>query len=144
MGKRAREIKRRTQRHIQTEPPTEVERELLKSAQYEGSPYHKRNPGDFGLTPPARPRPDKTLCDEAGILSKAAAEELFRVGIERGLVSEARTTGGFPKEFWVVDDEGNVYEAMYGGSRDGCYHGYPVRRNDSLFHEVTTRWGQMA
>ena len=29
-----------------------------------GNPEHKRNPGDFGLTPPAQPRADKTLCDD--------------------------------------------------------------------------------
>ena len=142
MGRRAQEIRRQTQRRIQTGPLTDTERQLLESAQYEGSPYHKRNPGDFGLTPPARPRPDKTLCDEAAVNSKAAAEALFRAGIARGLVSEARTPSGFPKEFWVIDDEGNVFEAMYGGSQDGCYHGYPVRRNDPLFAEVVKRWSR--
>ena len=28
---------------------------------YVGNPAHKRNPGDFGLTPPAAPSGDKTL-----------------------------------------------------------------------------------
>ena len=26
---------------------------LAERVRYSGSPYHKRNPGDFGLTPPA-------------------------------------------------------------------------------------------
>jgi hypothetical protein len=91
-------------------------------ARYEGSPLHKRNPGDFDLTPPAAPRPDKTLCDEAGVTSRKLAAELFDRGIERGLVSDA-TVSGFPKQIWIVDREGRVFEAMYGGSRDGRYHG---------------------
>jgi len=36
---------------------------LMDLVTYDGNPEHKRNPGDFGLTPPSSPRPDKTLCD---------------------------------------------------------------------------------
>ena len=42
---------------------------LAQNVRYGGNPQHKRNPGDFGLVPPSQPRPDKTLCDEAGITS---------------------------------------------------------------------------
>ena len=45
---------------------------------YGGNPEHKRNPGDFGLTPPASPRRTKTLCDGAGVFSRALALELLR------------------------------------------------------------------
>ncbi|MBF0271638.1 MAG: hypothetical protein HQL98_06225 [Magnetococcales bacterium] len=51
---------------------------------YGGNPEHKRNPGDFGLTPPSHPRPDKTLCDQVGIFTRAAALCLLRTGIKRG------------------------------------------------------------
>ena len=37
----------------------------------------KRSPGDFGLEPPAAPRPDKTLCDEAGVTARATAQGLL-------------------------------------------------------------------
>ena len=38
----------------------------------QGSPLHKSNPGDFGLDPPSAARPGKTLCDEAGIFTRAS------------------------------------------------------------------------
>ena len=62
--------------------------------------------------------------------------------IEGGLASEGSASGGFPKQLWVVDDAGQVFEAMYGGSRQGAYHGYPIRRSDSLFDEVVEAWGK--
>ena len=37
---------------------------LAGEVRYGGKPDHKRNPGDFGLTPPSLPRDDKSLCDE--------------------------------------------------------------------------------
>jgi len=37
--------------------------ELAQRVNYGGNPEHKKNPGDFGLTPPADPRPGKSLCD---------------------------------------------------------------------------------
>lgn len=122
---------------------TEEERARLDEARYEGSPLHKRNPGDFGLSPPASPRPEKTLCDEAAVFSKAKAEELFAEAVRRGLVSEPTTNTGYPKEIWVVAEDGQVFEGMYGGSRTGCYHGYPIRRSDPLFDEVTRAWNQL-
>lgn len=141
MGKKALEVKKATERTIRAARLTNAERSRLYSeAAYEGSPFHKRNPGDFGLTPPASPRPDKTLCDEAKIFRKAVADELFARAIDHGLVSEATTAGGFPKQLWVVDNHGRVFEVMYGGSRTGRYHGYPIRRADPLFDEVSGIW----
>ena len=109
-------------------------------ASYEGSPHHKRNPGDFRLTPPAAPRLDKTLCDEARVFNRSVAERLFERAIERGLVSESTVAEGLPKQLWVVDESGRVFEAMYGGSTTGCYHGYPIRRSDPLFEKVVQAW----
>jgi hypothetical protein len=115
---------------------------LLANASYEGSPHHKRNPGDFGLTPPSAPRPDKTLCDEARVFQAGQARDLLVKAIHVGLVSEATATLGFPKQLWVVDDNGLVFEAMHGGTSPGTYHGYPIRRNDPLFDEVVAAWNQ--
>ncbi|MGD0837565.1 MAG: hypothetical protein ABSB49_13065 [Polyangia bacterium] len=141
MGKKATEARKATMRNIRRARPSESERAFLRErASYEGSPYHKRNPGDFGLTPPASPRPDKTLCDEAGVTRRDAARVLFARAIDGGLASELTTPDGFPKQLWVVDDEGRVFEATYGGSALGRYHGYPVRRSDSLFSQVKEAW----
>lgn len=103
------------------------------------SPLHKRNPGDFGLTPPASPRPDKTLCDEADVFARAAAADLLSKAIDGGLTSEAFNGTGFPKQLWVVS-EGRVFEAMQGGN--GAYHGYPIRRTDPFYDEVLRRWNE--
>lgn len=46
----------------------------------------------------------------------------------------------FPKQLWVVDEDGQVFEAMYGGSREGAYHGYPIRKTDPFFDEVHRTW----
>jgi hypothetical protein len=98
---------------IRGTPLSDAERAALRAkAAYEGCPHHERNPGDFGLIPPAAPRPDKTLCDEARIHQRAMADALFATAIDRGLVSEANTPDGFPKQLWVVDDNDQVFEAM--------------------------------
>lgn len=34
---------------------------LASQVKYGGNPEHKRNPGNFGLTPPSGPRPGKSL-----------------------------------------------------------------------------------
>jgi hypothetical protein len=68
------------------------------------------------------------------------ARELFEQAISIGLVSVAFTTTGFPKQLWVVDGADRVFELMYGGSVDGRYHGYPVRRSDPLYDEVRAAW----
>ena len=140
MGKKAQQLRRATRRKIRRTPLSDEERDLLKGVTYEGNSVHKRNPGDFGLTPPAAPRLDKTLCDEAGISKKAEAKRLLRRGIKRGIVSKATAVGGFPKEVWVVDADGNVFEAIHGTA--GAYHGYPIRRSDPFSKEVHRVWDE--
>jgi hypothetical protein len=141
MGKRALEVKRLTVRRIRADALTVEERAVLKaSAAYQGSPHHKRNPGDFGLIPPAAPRADKTLCDEASVFKRVTAEELFELAVTCGLASEATAANGMPKQLWVVDGSGNVFEAMYGGAVTGCYHGYPIRRSDPFFEQAIRAW----
>jgi hypothetical protein len=140
MGKRAAQARRETKREIRATPLTEEEKSVLRTrAVYEGNPFHKRNPGDFGLTPPAAPRPDKTLCDEADIFKKALAIDLLARAIERGIVSEI-VVEGFPKQMWVVDEHDHVFEAMYGGAQLGYYHGYPIRQSDALHAKIFAIW----
>jgi hypothetical protein len=141
MGERANRARRETEREIRATRLSPEEKAFLReNAGYEGSPLHKRNPGDFGLPRPTYPRPDKTLCDEAGVTSREAAQSLFHRAIETGLVSAAKAKRKFPKQMWVVDEQRRVFEAIYGGSRAGLYHGYPIRRNDPLFGEVLAAW----
>lgn len=143
MGKKALQVKKATMRTIRRTRLSNDERRALRSVvTYEGSPHHKRNPGNFGLTPPAAPRLDKTLCDEARVFDRAVANQLLANAIERGLVSEA-IADGFPKQLWAIDDAGQVFEAMYGGSVRGVYHGYPIRRTDPLFEEISKLWAEV-
>lgn len=143
MGKKALEVRKATMRTIRSALLSDKEKAFLRAnAVYEGSPYHKKNPGDFGLTPPAAPRSDATLCDEAGVTQRAVASALLDAAIDGGLASEATTPEGFPKQIWTVDDQGRVFEAMYGGSRTGCYHGYPIRTKDPLFDRISKIWAQ--
>jgi hypothetical protein len=67
---------------------------------------------------------------------------LFARAIERGLASEQIAINGMPKQLWVVDDSGQVFEVMYGGSTTGCYHGYPIRRSDPFFARVSRVWNE--
>ncbi|MCC6523653.1 MAG: hypothetical protein IT373_13440 [Polyangiaceae bacterium] len=143
MGKKAEAKRRATRRTMRPAPLGGEERAFLRQhATYEGSALHKRSPGDFGLTPPAAPRLDKTLCDEAKITRRAVADDLLARAIEGGLVSAGEGAPRFPKQLWVVDEHGQVFEAMYGGATEGAYHGYPIRRSDPFFAEVTRAWGR--
>ncbi len=115
--------------------------ELADRIQYVGSAYHKRNPGVFGLTPPAQPRPDKTLCDEAGIFHVADAQHWLQEGVRRGMVSPIQEDG-FPKHVWAVTEERIVLEAKYNNEGPGHYHGYPLPENDPFRKIVLSRWGR--
>jgi len=108
-------------------------------ARYVGSPYHKSNPQDFGLTPPAQPRPDKTLCDELGGVNLASASALLREGLMRGAVGD-RSDNGFPRLVWAVHQSGSVVEAR--GDNNGEYHGYPLREDDPMISLVRKRWAE--
>jgi hypothetical protein len=112
--------------------------QLAREVRYGGNPEHKRNPGDFGLTPPAEPRRGKTLCDDAKIFRRSEALLLLREGLRRGLV-DARWTGeGWPKLVWAVDANGTPLEAQR--EADGTYHGYPMPKGDPLRSTVTALW----
>lgn len=51
---------------------------LRRRVSYGGNAEHKRNPGDFGLSPPFGPRKGKTLCDGVSIFQRAVALRLLR------------------------------------------------------------------
>ena len=72
-------------RSVAVNPDPSVLQDLAARVRYGGNPEHKRNPGDFGLTPSARLRADKTACDEVGITKRQVALRLLREGIKKGL-----------------------------------------------------------
>jgi hypothetical protein len=109
-----------------------------EAARYGGNPEHKRNPGDFGLTPPATPRMGKTLCDNVGIFSRSAALDLLRDGFRRGLVSRQQRDG-WPQNVWAITPAGEPFEAQLEGN--GVYHGYPMPENDPFRGVVLKRQG---
>ena len=113
--------------------------ELSVKVHYVGSPYHKRGPGDFKLTPPAQPRPDKTLCDAVGIDRRSEAEKWLKEGILRGMISPIMQDG-FPKHVWAVTDDGVVLEASYNNEGPGNYHGYPLFKPDPFRQIVLKSW----
>jgi len=116
---------------------------LSSRISYGGNPEHKRNPGDFGLTPPAAHcRSDKSLCDGVGILTRATALKLLRNGIRRGLISEQQRNG-WPQHIWAVTDDGEPVEAVLENAEQGAYHGYPMPAGDPLRDEILKRWRQM-
>ena len=103
---------------------TQDEREALAAkVHYCGSPYHKRNPADYGM-PESKPRPDKTLCDAERPLGLEEAEALLRAGIGKGLLNE-QFRGVWPQNIWSVDAAGMVYEAQLQNSESGAYHDIP-------------------
>lgn len=112
---------------------------LAAEIRYGGNPEHKRNPGDFGLTPPASPRRNKTLCDEAGIVRRAVALDLLREGIRRGLVSQW-SGSGYPQNVWAVSADGIPLEAQLENAGNGTYHGYPIPADDAFREIVIAKW----
>lgn len=112
---------------------------LAGEVRYGGNPEHKRNPGDFGLSPPASPRRTKTLCDGAGVFSRALALELLREGIRRGLVSDWNGTG-YPQNVWSVSADGVPLEAQLENPANGTYHGYPMPEDDAFREIVISKW----
>lgn len=126
-------------RSIVSFPDRNALAKLAAEVHYGGNPEHKRNPGDFGLTPPASPRRNKTLCDEAGIIRRAVALELLREGIRCGLVSQWNGSG-YPKNVWAVSADGVPLEAQLENAGNGTYHGYPIPEDDAFREIVIAKW----
>jgi len=115
---------------------------IASQVRYAGNPMHKSNPGDFGLTPPAEPRPHKTLCDQADITTRKEAVDYLRRGIEIGLVSH-QIDQGYPKNVWAVKEvKGGLIalEAILENAGMGEYHGYPLKDDDPFRKTVLKAW----
>lgn len=113
---------------------------LARRVSYGGNPEHKRNPGDFGLSPPAvHSRPDKSLCDDVGIFSRGVALRLLRAGIRKGLIS-VQDRDGWPQNIWAVTTDGVPLEAELENAGQGSYHGYPMPHDDPLRVQVLKQW----
>lgn len=112
---------------------------LAEQVSYGGNPEHKRHPGDFGLTPPSTPRPDKTLCDAVGIHTRAEALALLQEGVRKGLIS-LQEKQGWPQNIWAVDAHGVPLEAQLENAGMGTYHGYPMPEADRFREKVLERW----
>ena len=139
-------MKRKTfspKRRMRAPPMTAHEKQALavleSGARYGGNPEHKRNPGDFGLSPPSLPRQGKTLCDDVRVFERLAAASLLKEGIRKGLVS-VQTRNGWPQNVWAVTRDGIPVEAQREG--DSVYHGYPMPEADPFRDVVLGRWGQ--
>lgn len=118
----------------------EVDRAVLsRKVNYCGNPAHKKNPGDFGLTPPSGPRAGKSLCDVAAIFEKDVASSLLKEGVMRGLVS-MQFDGEWPKVIWSVTADEIVLEARLENRETGAYHGYPMQSTDPFAELILTQW----
>jgi len=84
---------------------------LVGNVRYRGNPGHKRNAGDFGLTPPSAPRPGKTLCDQVQIFSYSEVLRLLQTGFQKGMLS-VQERNGWPQNVWAVTDKGEPLEAQ--------------------------------
>ena len=114
---------------------------LADTITYGGNPEHKKNPGDFGLTPPSDPRLGKSLCDVVSIFSRAAALSILKEGLRKGVVSD-RMVGSWPKNIWAVTQDGAPLEAQLENPLLGSYHGYPMPESDPFASEIRRRWSQ--
>lgn len=132
-------------RKLRGAPRDDAQREHLErlatKARYGGNPEHKRNPGDFGLTPPSTPRQGKVLCDSSGIFTRREATERLREGIRRGLISR-HERNGWPQNVWAIDSRGIPMEAQLENAEQGAYHGYPMPEADPFRKKVLERWEQ--
>ena len=132
---------RNPKRRLHPAPPSERLQELMSTVQYGGHPHHKRSPGDFGLTPPASPRPNKSLCDGVAIFERSIAAGHLVSGLRRGAVS-ADVEQGFPRHIWSMTADGRVLEARCDDHVQGRYHGYPLEPDDPMADLVIERWNK--
>jgi hypothetical protein len=114
---------------------------LSLAATYRGNPEHKKNPGDFDLTPPSSngDRVDKSLCDGTGIFKVAEAEALLKLAIREGFVS-VQFRGDWPQNVWLVTDDGHPLEAQLSNQAIGQYHAYPLEIADPFRDVILNRW----
>ena len=107
-------------------------------ARYDGSALHKTRPADYGFHPPTNPRPSKSVCDDIRMVPLDEARQLFREGLDRGMVSACQPPN-LPKYVWAVDEDGEAYEAKLGSG--GRYHGYRLGLDERDMREwVQDEW----
>lgn len=106
---------------------------------YTGNPEHKRSPADYGLSPPAQPRPGKTLCDGHRQISKDEAIDLLKQGLRKGMFSNCEP-GSWPQNIWSVSTSGEIFEAQLENREQGAYHGYPVPVDDDFRRIIKDEW----
>jgi hypothetical protein len=111
---------------------------LSRKVEYRGNPQHKRNPGDYGLLPPAAARLHKTLCDSTGLRQQDALS-LLREAVRRGMISE-QFREDWPQNVWAVTGDGVPLEAQLEGN--GVYHGYPMPESDPFRMTILEAWEQ--
>jgi hypothetical protein len=128
-----------TKRKIQYFSECSVSDDLIKNAKYGGNPEHKKNPGDFGLTPPSSPRTAKSLCDTVEIFTRKIAISYIKDGLRKGMIS-AQMKGQWPQNIWAVTSDGIPLEAQLENPESGVYHGYPMPESDPFSHEVIKEW----
>lgn len=115
--------------------------ELLARIRYVGSPLHKLHSGDYGFVPPQNPRPSKSPCDELRPLLLNEAQELFRRGIELGMVSKFAAGSSVPKYVWALSADGDVYEAKTKPGQETEYHGYRLGDDEVAMRKyVAKEW----
>lgn len=112
---------------------------LQNGPRYVGNPLHKRNPGDFGLIPPACASARKNLCDDVGIFNRRIAQQLLEEGLRRGFLS-VNMCEGWPCNIWAVS-AGDIPLEARPDQTSGTCHGFPLSKNDPLYKEILTRWG---
>jgi hypothetical protein len=115
--------------------------ELARKASYGGNPEHKRSPGDYGLTPPASPRPGKTLCDGEKQLLREEAAGLLSAGLRKGMMSPC-AADSWPQNVWALSEAGEAFEAQLENPTLGAYHGYPMPQNDDFRAVVQAEWNK--
>ncbi len=128
-----------TKRKIQSFSESSVSDAMVKSVKYGGNPEHKKNPGDFGLTPPSSPRTAKSLCDTVKIFTKKVAISHIKDGLRKGMVSN-QMKGDWPQNIWAVTSDGIPLEAQLENPEAGVYHGYPMPESDPFSLEVIKEW----
>lgn len=126
-------------RKIQSFSESCMSNALVNNVKYGGNPEHKKNPGDFGLTPPSSPRTAKSLCDTVGIFSKKIAIAHIKDGLRKGMVSQ-QMKGRWPQNIWAVTSDGIPLEAQLENPEIGVYHGYPMPESDPFSNEVIKEW----
>lgn len=98
--------------------PEDERNDLSRRVMYGGNPEHKRSPGDYKLTPPAQPRPGKTLCDGDRQILKREALDLLRKGLRKGMFCPFER-GGWPQNIWSMSKAGEMFEAQLENSTRG-------------------------